>query len=80
MSYRVTYEYEAPDPSGLPGTRTGKMTTQRKEGARYLPGRPVTVVYDPEKPWRSVVYALGEYRAGQAGTDGPWGAGPVSSG
>jgi hypothetical protein len=61
--YKLTYDYTAPDASGLPTPRTGKMTTQRKDGAGYLPGRPVTVVYDPEKPWRSVVYALGDYRA-----------------
>jgi hypothetical protein len=63
-AYRLTYEYPVTDASGLSGTvQTGKMTTQRKQAAGYLPGRPVTVVYDPEKPWRSVVYALGDYRA-----------------
>jgi hypothetical protein len=64
MAYKLTYEYPVTDLSGLSGTvQTGTMTTQRKDGADYLPGRPVTVVYDPEKPWRSVIYALGDYRA-----------------
>jgi hypothetical protein len=63
-AYKLTYDYTAPDASGLLMPRTAKMTTQRKEAACYLPGWPVTVVYDPEKPWRSVVYALGDYRAG----------------
>jgi hypothetical protein len=62
-AYKLTYEYTAPDATGLPAPRTGKMTTELKDGADYQPGRPVTVVYDPEKPWRSVIYALGDYRA-----------------
>jgi hypothetical protein len=60
--YKLTYDYTAPDASGLPTPRTGKMTTQRKEATDYKPARAVTVVYDPEKPWRSVLYALGDYR------------------
>jgi len=62
-AYKLTYEYTAPDASGLPAPRTGKMTSERKEAADYKPGRAVTVVYDPERPWRSVIYALGDYRA-----------------
>jgi hypothetical protein len=63
-SYRLTYEYAASDPFGLPGQpRLGTMTTERKEASAYRSGRPVTVVYDPDKPSRSVVYALADYRA-----------------
>jgi hypothetical protein len=62
-SYRLTYDYTSEDSSGLSEPRSGKMTTRRKEAAGYLPGRLATVLYDPSKPARSVIYALGDYRA-----------------
>jgi hypothetical protein len=64
-SYRVTYEYTVPDRFGLAdAVRTGSMVTDRWDATRYLPGRPVTVLYDPDRPGRSVVYELTAYQAG----------------
>jgi hypothetical protein len=70
-AYRLTYEYAAADSSGLAEPRSGKMTTRRKEAADYLPGRLVTIVYDPRKPARSVIYELADYRVAGPRADDP---------
>jgi hypothetical protein len=63
-SYHVTYEYAAPgDEDLLPTVFTRKMTSTQKSAANVKLGDLVTVLYDPRKPRRSVVYQLTDYRA-----------------
>jgi hypothetical protein len=61
--YRITYEYAVPSLDGTDGqVHSGKTSTTRKEGAYASVGNLVTVLYDPRKPWRSVIYKYCEYR------------------
>jgi hypothetical protein len=61
-SWKVWYEYQAPDPDGLtPIRRTGSMVVDK--ATTLTAETPVSVLYDPTKPKRSVVYALANYRA-----------------
>jgi hypothetical protein len=61
-SWKVTYAYPIPNPDGLTRTmRTTAMVIARP--TTLEPGTSVTVLYDPAKPTRSVVYALTPYRA-----------------
>jgi Protein of unknown function (DUF3592) len=64
-SYHVTCEYAAPadeDPLG-PTVFTRKMTCTQKSAADVKLGNLVTVLYDPHRPKRSVIYRLTDYRA-----------------
>jgi hypothetical protein len=61
-SWKVWYEYRAPDPDGLtPVRRTASMAIDK--ATTMTAETPVTVLYDPAKPTRSVVYVLTSYRA-----------------
>jgi hypothetical protein len=61
-SWKVTYEYPAVDPDGL-GTIPWMSSMVIEKATTLTPGTPVTVLYDPAKPQRSVVYVLTNYRA-----------------
>jgi|SRR5947209_6319935 len=61
-SWKVTYEYPVPDPDGLGEVQqTSSMVLDKLPAVTA--GTPVTVLYDPNKPKRSVVYGLTNYRA-----------------
>jgi hypothetical protein len=63
-SYHVTYEYAAPGDDLLgPTLYTRKMTSTQKAAAATKVGDLVTVLYDPDRPKRSVIYRLTDYRA-----------------
>ena len=60
----MTYEYAAPADDLLgPTLYTRKMTSTQTAAAATKPGDLVTVLYDPRKPKRSVIYRLTDYRA-----------------
>jgi hypothetical protein len=64
-TYDLTYDYAAPGEEILgPTVYTRKMSSTRREAAAVIPGDLVTVLYDPDKPWRSVIYRLSDYRVG----------------
>ena len=64
-SYHVTCEYAAPGGDDLltPTVFTRKMTSTQKSAADVKLGDLVTVLYDPRKPRRRVIYTLTDYRA-----------------
>jgi hypothetical protein len=63
-SYRITYEYATPPRDGAESQlHTRKITSTSKEAANARAGELVTVLYYPQKPWRSLVYPYSEYRA-----------------
>jgi hypothetical protein len=62
-TYQIAYDYVAPSPDGGEGQLFNKkMSSSRKESAHAGAGDLVTVLYNPRKPWRSVIYRYSEYR------------------
>jgi hypothetical protein len=60
--FRIQYEFEnrGDDPSRV---QTGSTTANGPAAEALKVGDVVTVVYDPQRPRRSVLYALGHYQA-----------------
>lgn len=63
-SYRINYEYASCPVDGSDGQLfSGKMTSTVKDASYAQTGHLITVLYDPNKPTRSVVYRYSDYRA-----------------
>lgn len=63
-TYHLTYEYAAADDGGEPAVFTGKMACTQALAAGARPGDLVTVLYDPRKPRRSLIYQYADHRVG----------------
>jgi hypothetical protein len=60
---RITYDY-TPGPSAVfGGQRSGSVKVTPAKAAEVKVGNVLTVLYDPRRPHRSVLYRLGNYRA-----------------
>jgi hypothetical protein len=63
-NYVMLYEYAVPVTEDQPGrVLTGKLSSTAKAAASAKRGEVVTVLYDPRKPRRSLLYRYSSYRA-----------------
>jgi hypothetical protein len=67
-TYVIRYSYQVPLDeesyiSSKPETLEREMSVQREEYAAATIGQPVTVIYHPRRPRRSVIYEFSEYQA-----------------
>lgn len=61
-TYHLRYEYAAANDAGEPTVLTGKMSSSQSAAAGARAGDVVTVLYDPRKPGRSLIYQFADYR------------------
>jgi hypothetical protein len=60
--YRLTYRYRTPTAPSARPEREATMDVTREQYEGINIGTPITVLYDPDKPDSSLIYAFGAYR------------------